>query len=489
MDQEQSRRRTAGRRGSTRTPGSRQIAPGKRTLTDGLAVQRRAADPSGPELARTAAATPPPALALPAQSDPRPTLQMLFGVQRAAAAPAEDPAHVHAAAARGTATPATRLPHADQIQRAFGRHDISGIQAHVGTAAAASASAMGARAYATGDHVVLGDQADLHTVAHEAAHVVQQRGTVQLKGGVGEVGDAYERHADEVADRVVRGESAEPLLGSVGDGGSTAAGVVQRVIVAHAQSNPGLKQVFDQLCQQVDSIGALTDQIGQAIRIRYGTDEETGGRQACFLVDDNTILINQSLAGNLPDIRHYILIELNHARMGQAPAAAPQPQDAAQRDQEELGLFTAAVDALRVEYHEWISAYLTHMETVDANLTMSHGQGPDTVTPRLAQGYSDPGQRCFDFPSYMEMQIQMGHTAAYDPAATDDQWVGHLLLQQAEQDHPALLKITEDEHLQNGLLLIQQPATFLTNLSGRANPFAGAMGTQLLDQLVMHQQV
>ena len=71
---------------------------------------------------------------------------------------------------------------------------------------------MGANAYATGDHVVLGRGADLHTVAHEAAHVVQQRGGVQLKGGVGAVGDAYERHADAAADRVVAGQSAEDLL-------------------------------------------------------------------------------------------------------------------------------------------------------------------------------------------------------------------------------------------------------------------------------------
>ena len=71
---------------------------------------------------------------------------------------------------------------------------------------------MGAEAYATGDHIVLGRGNDLHTVAHEAAHVVQQRGGVQLKGGVGEAGDAHERHADAVADRVVAGQSAEDLL-------------------------------------------------------------------------------------------------------------------------------------------------------------------------------------------------------------------------------------------------------------------------------------
>lgn len=121
-------------------------------------------------------------------------------------------ATVHAAAARGTSTPASPLPFSDALQRAFGRHDISSIHAHTGPEAAASAQAMGAEAYATGDHVVLGRGADLHTVAHEAAHVVQQRGGVQLKGGVGAVGDPYERHADAVADRVLAGHSAEDLL-------------------------------------------------------------------------------------------------------------------------------------------------------------------------------------------------------------------------------------------------------------------------------------
>ncbi len=85
---------------------------------------------------------------------------------------------------------------------------------------------MGADAYATGDHVVLGRGTDLHTVAHEAAHVVQQRGGVQLKGGIGAAGDVYERHADSVADAVVGGRSAEALLDGGAASGATHA--VQR---------------------------------------------------------------------------------------------------------------------------------------------------------------------------------------------------------------------------------------------------------------------
>ena len=41
---------------------------------------------------------------------------------------------------------------------------------------------------------------------------MQGVGATQLKGGVGQAGDVYERHADRVAAEVVAGESAEPLL-------------------------------------------------------------------------------------------------------------------------------------------------------------------------------------------------------------------------------------------------------------------------------------
>jgi hypothetical protein len=62
--------------------------------------------------------------------------------------------------------------------------------------------------------------------------VVQQRHGVQLAGGVGASGDVYERHADAVADVVVRGESAEALLDQ--HAGGERAGV-QRAV----QRDPG----------------------------------------------------------------------------------------------------------------------------------------------------------------------------------------------------------------------------------------------------------
>lgn len=141
-----------------------------------------------------------------------------------------DPAALHDTAAQGVAGGGGPLPHMDRIQEAFGRHDISGVRGHTGPAAAHATSAMGAEAYATGNDVAFGSGApSLHTAAHEAAHVVQQRGGVQLKGGVGQVGDVYEQHADAVADRVVQGKSAESLLDQhAGSGAGAGGGTVQR---------------------------------------------------------------------------------------------------------------------------------------------------------------------------------------------------------------------------------------------------------------------
>lgn len=107
----------------------------------------------------------------------------------------------------------SRLPYMSRIQASFGSHDISGVRSFTGPGATAASRALSARAYASGDRVVFADRApSLHTVAHEAAHVIQQRAGIRLPGGLDKVGDAHERHADAVADKIVRGESAQGSL-------------------------------------------------------------------------------------------------------------------------------------------------------------------------------------------------------------------------------------------------------------------------------------
>ncbi len=129
-----------------------------------------------------------------------------------------DDAHAHGVAAQGVSGAAGPLPHRATIERLFGRHDVRDVKAQVGGPATEATRQLGADAYATGRSVAFRSEPDLHTAAHEAAHVVQQAGGVQLAGGVGRSGDTYERHADEVADAVVAGRSAEPLLDRFGGG-------------------------------------------------------------------------------------------------------------------------------------------------------------------------------------------------------------------------------------------------------------------------------
>ena len=125
------------------------------------------------------------------------------------------------------------LPYLDSIQRSFGHHDVSQVRAHTGSGAAAEARSMGAEAFARGADVTFARPPSLHTAAHEAAHVIQQRAGVDISGGMGRQGDRYERHADEVADRVARGQSSELLLDAHPGAGVSRPAAVQGTDPAH----------------------------------------------------------------------------------------------------------------------------------------------------------------------------------------------------------------------------------------------------------------
>lgn len=148
-------------------------------------------------------------------------------------------AAAHADAARGIQGSGGKLPHGDAIQKSFGRHDVGQIQAHVGGGAEKANEALGSQAYASGQHVAFKGGPDLHTAAHEAAHVVQQKAGVSLKGGIGEKGDKYEQHADQVADAVVQGKSAEGLLDKMAGSGGGGAGVQRKVVQFDGDPEPG----------------------------------------------------------------------------------------------------------------------------------------------------------------------------------------------------------------------------------------------------------
>ncbi|MET9918776.1 DUF4157 domain-containing protein [Streptomyces sp. NPDC006435] len=101
---------------------------------------------------------------------------------------------------------ATRIDMEDRLGA-----DFSDVRVHDDTAARASAAEVGARAYTSGHHVVIGDGgADEHTLAHELTHVIQQRtgpvaGTDNGAGlRVSSPTDRYEREAEANATRAMR---------------------------------------------------------------------------------------------------------------------------------------------------------------------------------------------------------------------------------------------------------------------------------------------
>jgi len=179
---------------------------------------------------------------------------------------------VQAAADLGIDGAAGQLPHLETIQSSFGTHDVSQVKAHTDTAAARSTSAMGAEAFATGDHVAFQGAPSLHTAAHEAAHVVQQRGGVQLMGGVGREGDAYEQHADAVADRVVQGRSAEDLLdGCSGSSGDAGAPIQKKETNKKPRQKKAAPPSFEQLRKEIATYVQTrirdTDELLRALRV------------------------------------------------------------------------------------------------------------------------------------------------------------------------------------------------------------------------------
>lgn len=145
---------------------------------------------------------------------------------RSRAASVAQSSEARSLAAAGVASATSPLPHGETIQRAFGpAHDLSGVRAALDSP---EASAIEAQAYTLGEGVAFAGAPDLRLAAHEAAHVVQQQaGWAPSNESVD--GEAQERHADSVAERVASGLPAGDLLGSMtGASAASPQPVVQR---------------------------------------------------------------------------------------------------------------------------------------------------------------------------------------------------------------------------------------------------------------------
>lgn len=142
----------------------------------------------------------------------------------------------------------------EEMEARFGA-DFSGVRVHTGAAAQASAAEIGARAYTSGSHIVIGENgSDKYTLAHELTHVIQQRSGPVSGTGTGqglslsEPSDRFERKAEATAHRIMAGGDRFPALpramGASGGGATPARGgraAVQRYVEVEpgAHNYPG----------------------------------------------------------------------------------------------------------------------------------------------------------------------------------------------------------------------------------------------------------
>jgi hypothetical protein len=111
-------------------------------------------------------------------------------------------------------------------------HHFSRVRIHTDRRAAESARAIGARAYTVGSDIYFGQgeyrpgtREGRRLIAHELAHVAQQRGTATSVGrSIGAPDSPAEREAASVADRVAGGGVAPPIRKAV------PAGTIQRQV-------------------------------------------------------------------------------------------------------------------------------------------------------------------------------------------------------------------------------------------------------------------
>lgn len=143
--------------------------------------------------------------------------------------------------------------------------EFGDVRVHTDSDARASAAEVGAHAYTSGSHIVLGDGGgDRHTLAHELTHVIQQRqgpvpGTDNGAGlRISDPGDRFEREAEANATRALAGpvpsarHASEQAAGRAHADGDAA---LQRRIVRIKNGPPGTAEtvLFEGFFAAVDS--------------------------------------------------------------------------------------------------------------------------------------------------------------------------------------------------------------------------------------------
>jgi len=261
-------------------------------------------------------------------------------------------------AADGLAGASEPLPHRDRIQAAFGRHDVGGIRVASDARAHDASAQLGAHAYAAGDRVALPGGPDLFTEAHEATHVVQQRaGRVSAHG---RAGDTHEQQADDVASRVVRGESVEGVLDALAPGGGPggAPHVQLRINVTSAQvvaqwghaaggaPYNDLRGALDRYNAAADDPLATPDRLRSTVRVVIANAEAF---RDSFLPGQPPPQVgnhlNNLLTAAITELDTIMNASVTAARANAAPGEADPARAAAARGEAEIARLTPGVGA------------------------------------------------------------------------------------------------------------------------------------------------
>lgn len=160
------------------------------------------------------------------------------------------------------------------MEAAFGS-DFSNVRIHDDEQARAHATAMNANAFTHGEEIFIGTgPTSPQLIAHELAHVVQQRQAAEIKNEVNRPGDHFERAADQMAQQVLSGGKA-----TASQGGTAPA----------IQRSPRDEQVYEEVVAALEAYlrRALQAQGGRSLRV---TDEVRTAVRTLFMGDAGGML-------------------------------------------------------------------------------------------------------------------------------------------------------------------------------------------------------
>ncbi|WUQ09725.1 DUF4157 domain-containing protein [Streptomyces sp. NBC_00250] len=186
--------------------------------------------------------------------------------------------------------------------------DFSDVRIHTDAAAKASATEVGARAYTSGNHVVIGDGgADRHTLAHELTHVIQQRqgpvaGTDNGSGlKVSDPSDRFEREAEANARRAL---SVSAPAGDVAPRSEVRSPPAQRSVQRVIEETSSSAMAPPPVTTTQESTAVAAPSFG--IELRSKADAQQHG-----LTKDNTLVVAAGHSGDMYHIRAAMLVDRN----------------------------------------------------------------------------------------------------------------------------------------------------------------------------------